>query len=722
MKCCVDYNIIGYLKSIIEVKDMTIDSVLNFCQVCKKYEIDEGVSDYLYYVDNKPFYISPSFKDIKIDVKNPSLNPKFLLFSAPGATGKTSLAKYISHKYNAIYWNLANVKIGTNSFVGSILSAVTAPKYSQFIDDLNKGNVLLVIDAFDEAELVSGRKMIGNFISDINSNLGTHLNPTVILLARTETAQYIASFCAESGISIKHYEIGFFDEQSSKEFILKSIADDNGNNSQPDVECVDKYYRVIKESITEPERESFLGYAPVLEAVSKHIKLWPNRQKLISTLATQDNSVSVIMAIMDELLGREQKDKVVPAFRERCEEKHPEFSRWDDVFSPQEQLVRIVNYLIFSDTKYSVYSLDFLPPQLIDDYQDVLNSFLKQHPFIRNAYDTDLKSEKLDFTGPAFRDYTLAKIFLEVGDEDLADFYFECANSQSYFPSRIFFDCYMEMSKRHVYSNHISHVYNSYKAKSRIMEIPCLQCSETTDESGQVAYLANFSMIESRTEVTTDDIVAEIYIRNDSLHIEHLVNVFIDVPGLALVVGKNGVDARVSNTSVVCKNLKWNSGSVSIESYDSGECLIVANDGFVGNLNTIDIISGKNLKVFAPNINSYHRFVPYKYELESVSGDIDITRFMHALKCILGEFRTHKKDMLAKTIDRIEFVVGSSVVKRKVIDYLKSEGMLFESDHLYKINETKLQEKGISFTALHRMDSRQLLSAYTDFSKWCASN
>lgn len=35
----------------------------------------------------------------------------------------------------------------------------------------------------------------------------------------------------------------------------------------------------------------------------------------------------------------------------------------------------------------------------------------------------------------------------------------------------------------------------------------------------------------------------------------------------------------------------------------------------------------------------------------------------------------------------IEFVVvGSSVVKRKVIDYLKSEGMLFESDHLYKLN------------------------------------
>ena len=43
--------------------------------------------------------------------------------------------------------------MGTNSFAGSILNAVGAPKYSEFIADLNVGNVLLVIDAFDEAKM-----------------------------------------------------------------------------------------------------------------------------------------------------------------------------------------------------------------------------------------------------------------------------------------------------------------------------------------------------------------------------------------------------------------------------------------------------------------------------------------------------------------------------------------------------------------------------------------
>lgn len=100
-----------------------------------------------------------------------TVQPKFILFSAPGATGKSSLAKYLAYKFGALYWNLAKVKIGTNSFAGSILSAVGAVNYSEFITDLNSGEILLIIDALDEAEIVSGRKMINSFLTDISANL-----------------------------------------------------------------------------------------------------------------------------------------------------------------------------------------------------------------------------------------------------------------------------------------------------------------------------------------------------------------------------------------------------------------------------------------------------------------------------------------------------------------------------------------------------------------------
>ena len=193
-----DYNVIKYIDSITGGSQMFLEGILRPYNRCKRYVLSSSVSDYIGYVDEEPFYIPPAFSDVKTDVKLSSLEPKFVLLSAPGAAGKSSLAKYIANRFNAIYWNLAKVKVGTNSFAGSILNAVGAPKYSEFIGDLNAGNVLLVIDAFDEAEIISGRKMINSFIADISNSLSTHTLPTVFLLARTETAQYIASFCAEN--------------------------------------------------------------------------------------------------------------------------------------------------------------------------------------------------------------------------------------------------------------------------------------------------------------------------------------------------------------------------------------------------------------------------------------------------------------------------------------------------------------------------------------------
>ena len=83
------------------------------------------------------------------------------------------------------------------------------------------------------------------------------------------------------------------------------------------------------------------------------------------------------------------------------------------------------------------------------------------------------------------------------------------------------------------------------------------------------------------------------------------------------------------------------------------------------------------------------------------------------------EFRTDKKDTLAKNAEKIEFVtVGGSEIKRKVLEYLKTISIIYQDVRLYKINEDKMQEKGINFTALSRMDIAQLSKAYNDFCNW----
>ena len=57
-------------------------------------------------------------------------------------------------------------------------------------------------------------------------------------------------------------------------------------------------------------------------------------------------------------------------------------------------------------------------------------------------------------------------------------------------------------------------------------------------------------------------------------------------------------------------------------------------------------------------------------------------------------------------------------IKRQVLEYLKHHEIIYTSDHLYKIDEAKLQAKGIHFNALSRMDTQQMQDAFVEFCKW----
>lgn len=265
--------------------------------------------------------------------KLPTKNAKFILFSAPGATGKGKLAYHMSEEYDALYWDLSKIRLGTNSFVGSILSAVGNDNYSSYMSDLCNSKAFLIIDALDEAEIVSGRNMLSDFLMDINKNIKNNTSPCIVIFSRTETAQFIVSLFAQNNIALKYYEIGFFTEEKSKEFIRRSI----NASTAADEECINTYYNAIKDHISENDGTSLLGYAPVLQAISEDIKDNENRGKLLSTLERKQSYIDIICKIMSELLDREH-EKVRDAFITRCKSQHPEFKDWDCVYSAEAQL------------------------------------------------------------------------------------------------------------------------------------------------------------------------------------------------------------------------------------------------------------------------------------------------------------------------------------------------------------------------------------------------
>ena len=73
------------------------------------------------YVEDVYHYVEPEFHESKY---KPEQVPRFILFSAPGATGKSALAKHICYSKNGIYWDLPNNKVAEFSFQGAIAEAV----------------------------------------------------------------------------------------------------------------------------------------------------------------------------------------------------------------------------------------------------------------------------------------------------------------------------------------------------------------------------------------------------------------------------------------------------------------------------------------------------------------------------------------------------------------------------------------------------------------------
>ena len=151
---------------------------------------------------------------------------KFIIFSAPGASGKTALAKYVSNKYKGIYWDLSQIALGENSFHGTLWRALNQDGFINYFAQLKEGKSVLVLDAFDEAEMISGRSGVEFFLKDLDEATKEFENPSVLLFARTESASFIADYCEDNNISYAQYEIGFFEEHNAKEFIRKKLLTD----------------------------------------------------------------------------------------------------------------------------------------------------------------------------------------------------------------------------------------------------------------------------------------------------------------------------------------------------------------------------------------------------------------------------------------------------------------------------------------------------------------
>lgn len=296
-----------------------MNKLRNIQHVIKKYrgDIDE-VAEYRLCSDTHKsielvkdtFYI-----DIELKVIDENEKAAFLVISAPGATGKSALARYIAKEYKSIYWDVSKITLGEKTLNGVLVDALGAGRYSSYCDDLRIGKTLLIIDALDEAEMISGRKNVVFLLKDLVS-LKSNDNLSFVLLARTDTANFITKYLKNNDASLAYYEIDFFSLKSAKIFIQKSIQRNNRCVSNTLINnYIEAQFEAIKEVLND-EQKSFLGYAPVLETIATAYDSEKNTMRLIESIKKENSGSNIIKNILEELSSREH-EKVISALQEK---------------------------------------------------------------------------------------------------------------------------------------------------------------------------------------------------------------------------------------------------------------------------------------------------------------------------------------------------------------------------------------------------------------------
>ena len=251
-----------------DTQEYSVSTVLSSFSHCEL----PNLTDYsvLNKVDSEEFFFDPPLKLHEHLQSGP-----FILISSPGAVGKTTLAKHIAYKYHGLYWNTAAKRVSGTAFAGEVAHAVGIGKGQQqdlFYENLKSGKSFVVLDAFDEAALISQHEGIESFLEEIGSILRDSSGPSIILTARTEMAEFLLKTCQKYGFGITHYSIEYFHEASASEFIYQYLSYQKRNITAAQKTEIQKYIDHIASIIGNNQPRTFIGYAQVLRILARQVE------------------------------------------------------------------------------------------------------------------------------------------------------------------------------------------------------------------------------------------------------------------------------------------------------------------------------------------------------------------------------------------------------------------------------------------------------------------
>jgi hypothetical protein len=388
-------------------------------------------------------FVEPTFEiDSPIEAGRTSV----VLISAPGAVGKSTLASELAFRTGALLWDLSRFQVGSKTFSGTVFDAygnMTTGVQKRFAE----GGFLFVLDALDEAQIRAGSQNFDAFLEDLASALKEpRSRPTLAVLARTDTADWIYAVLEEAGVPIARYQIEYFDRARAFEFIEKQLDDRRRRDGRQSLhrtqvsayaEARAALFALIYKLFgtteggawTDQRVRDFLGYAPVLEALTDYLDV-PNYMAFTREVQAEPTDGrdpwQFLTDVLTHLLAREQT-KIINAVRGNLEApaKAAGWSDWERLYGADEQLSRVLAYSMRTSPQVTTG----LPASMDAPYETAIKTSMPQHPFLSGTR----------FANVVFREFAYAWA-LTHGSSKMADSLREAMRhrEEPFLPSQLF--------------------------------------------------------------------------------------------------------------------------------------------------------------------------------------------------------------------------------------------------------------------------------------------
>lgn len=301
-------------------------------------------------------------------------DPSIILVSARGAAGKSTVARQLALRLRSPLWKLEMDKaVSGTSLEHALMQFLGTHQIKPVLRSASQP--IVVIDSLDEARVrVSGTSW-QEFVSSIEEFTADGIQ--CILFGRERTLEDLWVNLTDAGVTVSWWEISHFAPDRCREYVDEVVRHrdpETDRTSEKYTRARDALIDALRRAATGSHSEAFVGYPPVLDAVSAMLIKKPNylaiRQSFETINQTSPDRIALLKKIMEGLLEREQT-KVAPVASELG---LPPASS----YLPPEQ----IQWLCHSLEKSPYPDMSHIDDEKIrNEYSERVSSFAEEHAF-----------------------------------------------------------------------------------------------------------------------------------------------------------------------------------------------------------------------------------------------------------------------------------------------------------------------------------------------------